>query len=144
MINALARILHGKQRVVVDDVLHMKKPRRGGAGGSSGAVGKSVAGTPDCPAAVVLDIGVGGDQCGGTALGKTLAVAAFDEAANDESAVNVGAGVEHGENAGDHGLGAGAVEVHGSRFGMRLSSAVPKSYTIGIRGQPWPVTFRNA
>ena len=33
---------------------------------------------------------------------------------------------------------------HGSRFGVRLSSAVPESYTICRHAQPYPVIFRNA
>ena len=124
-----------RQQLVKNEVhgcnVDTKKPRRSGAGKSGGAVGEAIAGAPDCPAAVVLNIGVGGDQRGSTELGEALAVAAFDEAADDESAVDVGAGVEHSEDACDHGLGAGAVEVHGSRFGVRLSSAVPKSYHHG-------------
>jgi hypothetical protein len=83
-----------------------------GAGESGKAVGEAVAGAPNSPAAVVLDVGVGSNEGGSTALCEALGVAAFDKAADDKGAVDVGAGSEHGEDAGDNGDCAGGVEVH--------------------------------
>jgi len=74
------------------------------------AVGDSIAGAPYLPAAVVRDVGVGGDQRVGVAVSQVLGVAAFHETADNECSVDVTAGCQNREDAGNDGFCAGAVE----------------------------------
>ncbi len=87
-----------------------KAPQRGACGSAVEAVGDSIAGAPYLPAAVVHDVGVASDQGVGVAVGQVFDVAAFHEAADDECSVDVTAGCQNREDAGNNGFCAGAVE----------------------------------
>jgi hypothetical protein len=113
-----------RQQLVKNEVhgcnVDTKKPRRSGAG-ESGAehVSEEVA---------VVGSAVDGGVC------SVDGVALLAGDGNGDAVC----GSEEGGVAEGSGVG------HGSRVGVRLSSAVPESYTMRSHAQPWPVIFRNA
>ncbi|AZB50557.1 hypothetical protein [Synechococcus phage S-H1] len=81
------------------------------------AIGELIAGAPDAPAAVVLNVGVGSDQRISVTSSEVFGVAAFDEAADDFGAVEIGAGFHGCKDADDDLLSARTVEIHLFRCG---------------------------